>query len=328
MFRDTDVSRGYVNNVNITNTTVNVTKVTNVYNTVIVNKSTTINNMTYVNQRVNNGVTVVSHDAFVNARPVAQNVMRVDERELASAPVSHMVDAEPVRTSVIGAGRPVNVRPPAAVTQPSGGCGAGRPRRFRVRSRPAAGAGWRTSERAVLVRPAGPTRPAQMNQEGRPQQRQDGFRSFTPPNGTNNNGGNNQVRQMPQTQPRTYEQQGNAATENRSAATENRDAATGEPDGRAAEPGGAGSAESNAADRTADFRESQQETRRTPQETHPLVRPTPPVQERTPQQEQQQEQKFNQWHEQRPASPPPAAPEQTTAVADRSRGRRSRRSDV
>jgi hypothetical protein len=105
-----------VNNVNITNTTVNVTKVTNVYNTVIVNKSTTINNITYVNQHVNNGVTVVSHDTFVNARPVAGNVMRVDAKEIASAPVSHIAHAEPIRTSVIGAGRPISVRPPAAAS--------------------------------------------------------------------------------------------------------------------------------------------------------------------------------------------------------------------
>ena len=196
------VSRGYVNNVNTTNTTVNVTKVTNVYNTVIVNKSTTINNVTYVNQRVNNGVTVVSHDTFVNARPVARNVMRVDERELVSAPISHMANAEPIRTSVVGAGRPVNVRPPAAVlsrpvvavrTPPA------LPRPIETRQAQAGG----HLNGGVLVRPAGPTRPAQVNQEGRPQQGQDGFRPFTAPNGTNNNGGNNQVRQMPQTQPRT-----------------------------------------------------------------------------------------------------------------------------
>jgi hypothetical protein len=99
------VSRGYVNQVNITNTTVNVTKVTNVYNTVIINKNTTVNNITYVNQHVTNGVTVVSHDTFVNARPVAQNVMRVEPREIASAPVSHVVSAEPIRTSVTGPGR-------------------------------------------------------------------------------------------------------------------------------------------------------------------------------------------------------------------------------
>src|SRR5580704_5196144 len=109
------VSRGYVNNVNITNTTVNITRVTNVYNTVIVNKTTNITNVTYVNQHVNNAVTVVSHDAFVNARPVAQNVMKVDPREIAAAPVSRGAAMEPVKSSVVGAGRPVSVRPPAAV---------------------------------------------------------------------------------------------------------------------------------------------------------------------------------------------------------------------
>jgi len=44
-------SRGYVNNVNVTNTTVNTTVVNNYYNTVVVNK-TNVNNVTYVNQRV------------------------------------------------------------------------------------------------------------------------------------------------------------------------------------------------------------------------------------------------------------------------------------
>ena len=72
---------------NITNTTVNITQVTNVYKTRD-QQPMTVNNITYVNQRVNNGVTVVSHDAFVNARPVAQNMMRVDAREVAAAPVS------------------------------------------------------------------------------------------------------------------------------------------------------------------------------------------------------------------------------------------------
>src|SRR2546423_12747756 len=45
------VSRTYVNQVNVTNTTVNTTVVNNYYNTVVVNKST-VNNVTYVNQRV------------------------------------------------------------------------------------------------------------------------------------------------------------------------------------------------------------------------------------------------------------------------------------
>jgi hypothetical protein len=106
------VSRVYVNNINITNTRVNVTQVTNIYNNYTVNHVT---NITYVNQRVNNGVTVVSHETFVNARPVDRNLARVDARQLAEAPVYHGSPVAPVRSSVIGAGTPARFRPTAAV---------------------------------------------------------------------------------------------------------------------------------------------------------------------------------------------------------------------
>lgn len=106
------VSRVYVNNINITNTRVNVTQVTNIYNNYTVNHVT---NITYVNQHVNNGVTVVSHDTFVNARPVDRNLAHVDARQLAEAPVYHGSPVAPVRSSVIGAGTPARFRPPAAV---------------------------------------------------------------------------------------------------------------------------------------------------------------------------------------------------------------------
>ncbi|MGA8491378.1 MAG: DUF6600 domain-containing protein [Terriglobales bacterium] len=106
----------YVNNVNITNTRVNVTQVTNVYNTTIINNRTTnVTRITYANQHVTNAVTAVSHDTFINARPVQANLARVDEKELANAPVSHSIAAQPSRQSVVGAGRPVNVKPPATV---------------------------------------------------------------------------------------------------------------------------------------------------------------------------------------------------------------------
>ena len=285
------VSRGYVNQVNITNTTVNITKVTNVYNTVIVNRNTNVNRITYANQRVNNGVTVVSRDTFVNARPVAGNVMRVDAREVASAPVTHTVGAEPVRSSVLGAGRPVSVRPPEAVTR--------RPvvavrtpaaplRPIEQRQTEADG---RLNEQRSLVRPAGPSQPATANQAGRPAQNSDGFRPFTPPNS-----GDHQMRQVPpsSSQTRIYEQQGTA-----------------QPGNRAPQNGNADSQNRNQpANR--DYRPQQQQ-QQTPQPTHPLVRQVPPVQERSPQQEQQQEQKFNQWHQQRPAPAPerrePSRPE-------------------
>ena len=106
-------SRVYVTNVNITNTRVNVTQVTNVYNTTIINNRT-VTHVTYANQHVSNAVTAVSHDTFVNARPVGNNLVRVDERQIASAPVMHSIPVQPVRQSVIGAGRPAMARPPAA----------------------------------------------------------------------------------------------------------------------------------------------------------------------------------------------------------------------
>jgi hypothetical protein len=107
------VSRAYVSSVNVTNTAVNVTKVTNVYNAVVVNRD--FSNVTYANRNVSGGVTVVSQDTFVNGRSVARNVMLVPLKELAAAPVSNALAVEPVRSSVFGAGKPVANKPPAAV---------------------------------------------------------------------------------------------------------------------------------------------------------------------------------------------------------------------
>jgi hypothetical protein len=104
----------YVQNVNVTNTRVNVTQVTNVYNNVTVNKVT---NVTYVNQKNVQAVTVVNRDTFVNARPVRNNMVRVDERQLASAQVTHQSvrDIQPQKQSVVGTARPIDRRPPAQV---------------------------------------------------------------------------------------------------------------------------------------------------------------------------------------------------------------------
>ncbi len=295
------VSRRYVNNVNITNTTVNITRVTNVYNTVVVNK--TVNNITYANQRVNNGVTVVSHETFVNARPVARNVMRVDQRELAAAPVDRMVREEPVRTSVIGAGRPVTVRPPAAIlSRPVVAVRTPPPPQRPIEERETQAGGHLTQQ--VLVRPVGPAQPRQMIQQpgrGPQQQPQDGFRPFGQPSG-----GNPQVKQLPQAQPRVYEQQGNPPPENRNVqAPEDRNIQP--PANRNLQPPDNRNMNRN------------QEANRPPlqepeaQQPHPLVRQAPPVQEHNPQQEQQQEEKFHQWQQQRPATPPPAPKPATRA---------------
>jgi len=104
-------SRGYVERVNVTNTVVNVTRVTNVYN------ERDVTRITYVNQRVNNGVTLVSRDTFVNASPVSRNLGSFDPRQLAGAPVERNVNTQvqPIRASVLGSGAPARFRPPQAI---------------------------------------------------------------------------------------------------------------------------------------------------------------------------------------------------------------------
>jgi hypothetical protein len=96
------VSQGYVNRVNVTNTTVNTTTVTNVYNTTIVNKSTTITNVNYVNRNVQGAVTAVPDRAFASAQPVARNAVRVNARDLASGPVNVRAAVPPARDAVLG----------------------------------------------------------------------------------------------------------------------------------------------------------------------------------------------------------------------------------
>ena len=112
------VSRGYMNRVNISNTTVNVTQVTNVYNTTIINKSTTITNITYANRNVQGAVTVVPQRAFAGAQPVARAAVAVNAQQLSSASINARVAVAPTRESVLGAKASTAGRvtaPPAAV---------------------------------------------------------------------------------------------------------------------------------------------------------------------------------------------------------------------
>jgi hypothetical protein len=98
------VSEAYVTRVNISSTTVNVTQVTNVYRTTIVqNNTTTITNITYANRNVQGAVVVVPQHAFASAQPVAKASVTVSAREIAAAPVSARVAVVPTRESVMGA---------------------------------------------------------------------------------------------------------------------------------------------------------------------------------------------------------------------------------
>lgn len=112
------VSRAYVERVNVSNTTVNTTTVTNVYNTTIINKTTNITNVTYVNRNVQGGVTAVPQRAFASAQPVARAAVAVNPREIASAPVTARAAVNPTREAVLGARASTAnhvTAPPAAV---------------------------------------------------------------------------------------------------------------------------------------------------------------------------------------------------------------------
>ncbi len=112
------VSRGYVDRVNVSNTTVNTTTVTNVYNTTIVRNNTVINNVIYVNKNVSGAVTAVPQQAFRSGQPVARAAVRVNAREIASAPVTARAAVAPTPNSVLGLHASTANRvsaPPAAV---------------------------------------------------------------------------------------------------------------------------------------------------------------------------------------------------------------------
>lgn len=96
------VSPAYVNRVNVTNTTVNQTTITNVYNTTIVKNNTTINNVTYVNRNVNGAVTAVPQRTFTSAQPVAQSAMRVNPQQVRSMPVTARAAVSPAQAAVLG----------------------------------------------------------------------------------------------------------------------------------------------------------------------------------------------------------------------------------
>ena len=96
------VSEGYVNRVNVTNTTINRTVITNVYNTTIVNRNTTISNVRYVNRNVQGAVSAVPQRAFATAQPVARNAVQINTRQVASVPVSARPAVPPAREAVLG----------------------------------------------------------------------------------------------------------------------------------------------------------------------------------------------------------------------------------
>jgi hypothetical protein len=100
------VSRTYFNNVNTSNTTVNNTTITNVYN----NRSVT--NVTYVNQRVPGAVIAMPAAAFAQSHQASKSRVEVSREAAAKAHVTPVAAVAPSQTSVQGAA-PNGRRPPA-----------------------------------------------------------------------------------------------------------------------------------------------------------------------------------------------------------------------
>jgi hypothetical protein len=114
------VSRGYMTQVNVSNTVVNTTVITNVYNTTIVNKTVNITNITYANRSVQGAVTVVPQGAFAGGQAVAHVAVAMTPQQLASAPIAAHVAVVPTRQAVLGARAATAghvAAPPAAVAQ-------------------------------------------------------------------------------------------------------------------------------------------------------------------------------------------------------------------
>jgi len=270
------VSRAYVNNVNLTNTRVEMTRITNVYNTVVVNRTAAVNNVAYANRGVSGAKTVVSRDTFVNARPVARNVVTVQAKELSAAPVTHVAAVEPTSSSVLGAGTRAANRPPAAMTSRpvvALRTPAPMPRSFDQRQAEAGGHLNQQAASQPLVRQQAPGRPVAATPATQPAPSPDGFRSFAPVSSATN---------QPKTQPHVWEEQGTPEPERNSES---------QP-GRNVQP----AANAHA------YRQDEQQ----PQWSHPLAKPVAPVRRDEQQhQQQEQEQKFSNWHQQKPASSTP-----------------------
>lgn len=103
----------YVQFVNVTNTRVTDVEVSNTY------AHGNVTRVAYRNEGVRGSVTAVSHDTFVNARPVAREGVHVDPAQVHAAAVMLAPPVTPERQSLVAAGaRPAPHPPAAVVTRP------------------------------------------------------------------------------------------------------------------------------------------------------------------------------------------------------------------
>jgi FecR protein len=96
-------SRNYFTSINVTNTVINNTYITNVYNDY--SRGRNIAALNYHNRSIAGAVTAVSSDTFINSRPVRQQLLAVNRDMAARAEISQIAALTPTARSVVGGGR-------------------------------------------------------------------------------------------------------------------------------------------------------------------------------------------------------------------------------
>ena len=103
------VSDNYFNRINVINTTINNTTITNIYN------NSNVTRVAFANQRVPGAVTAVPAAAFAGSQSVSRVAVPVSTDLIGKAPVSPIASIAPTRTSVTGPGATAAVKPSAQV---------------------------------------------------------------------------------------------------------------------------------------------------------------------------------------------------------------------
>ncbi|MCP8690068.1 DUF6600 domain-containing protein, partial [Marinobacterium sedimentorum] len=109
------VSRDYFTRINVNNTVVQNTTITNIYNNYYSSNRVDIDQVNYANRQMEQAVTVVPSSVFVNAQPVRSAAMRVDRKALSSGKTQRIAQIAPRSRSVIGSGELTKAHPAAEV---------------------------------------------------------------------------------------------------------------------------------------------------------------------------------------------------------------------
>ena len=110
------VSRGYLENINRSNTVVNASVINHTYNN-YTTTVTNVSNVVYANRQVPGAVVAVHAAAFVQSQPVSRAAVPVSGQQLANTPVASAAPVAPTQASVHGAAAGGADKPPAPVLQ-------------------------------------------------------------------------------------------------------------------------------------------------------------------------------------------------------------------